>query len=345
MDITHQKSVCIIHNFYIKVAQDYTVINDIKETQSSYSTTQDISLVDAISYDTIIYDTSIYHTSICDSLGTIMVDDIDLSSTTRDYNIIEFIDFMKHPSENIDIIFNNHILKKKDFNIRVDTSTSHIFEFIFTTLNINPIQLFSSIIRNVNNIIDYLIQTDINNIYLPCIHFIDISSSNINMVNMIDYVIITEFVISLQVQDFIHNQLVHIGSQLQLGIIQYDNIILNIHHNIDCHIEHLIHHLESYITFYLWIHSIFNITFYISYLSEFIIELYSTIIEINVIRNGNTNQASYMDIKIPEPYITTGETSTSAYLTISLMELIDSTMEIKSIIVAGNGADIKIIRE
>ena len=339
MDIIHQKSVCTIHTLYIKVAQNYIVINDIKKTQSSYRITHDISLVDSI-----IYDTSIYHTIIYDSFGTIMVDGIDLSSMTRDYSIIEFIDFMKHPSENIDIILNNHILKKKDLNIRVNTYTSHIFEFIIFALNINPTQQFSNIIQRVNNIIDYLIETDINNIYLSSIYFIDISSPNISMVSIIENFIIIESVISPQVQDFVYNQLVHPGSQLQLGISQYDNIILNIHHNINFHIEHLIHHLETYITFYLWIYSIFNITFYISYVSQFIIEPYSTISEIDVIKTVNTNKTSYMDIKIPEPYITTGDTGISVYLIISLVEPIDSIMEIRNIILAGEGADIKIIK-
>ena len=336
MDIIHQKSVCIIYNLYLKVVQDYIVINDIKENQSSYSITQDISLVDAIIY------TIIYHTSIYDSFGTIMVDGIDLSSVTRGYSIIGFIDFTKHPSENIGIILNNHILKKKDLNIRVDTSTSHIFEFIITALNINLTQQFSSIIQGVN---DYLIQTDINNTYLPSIHFSDISSQNINMVSIIDYFIITEFDISLQVQDFIYNQLAHPGNQLQLGIIQYDSIILNIHHNIDFHIEHLIHHLESYITFHLWIYLTFDITLDINYINQFSFEPYSTIIETDVIRNANSKKTTYVDIKIPEPYITTGDTDISVYLSISLVELIDSIMEIRTIIVAGDGADIKIIKE
>ena len=131
------------------MGQDHIVINDIKEAQSSYSMNQDISLVDSI-----IYDTTICHISICDSFGTIMVDDIDLSSMTREHSISGFIDFMKHPSENIVIIFNNHIFKKKDLNIRADTFTSHIFKLIIITLNINPTQQFSNIFQSDNIIID-----------------------------------------------------------------------------------------------------------------------------------------------------------------------------------------------
>ena len=117
MEIIYQENVCNIHNLYIKAVQGYLVINDIKKAQSSYSHIQSISLIDAI-----IYDTSIYHTSIYDTLGIIMVEGIDLPSMAREYRIIGFIDFMKHPSEDIDIIFYYHVLKKKDIYTRVDTS-------------------------------------------------------------------------------------------------------------------------------------------------------------------------------------------------------------------------------
>ena len=179
MDIIHQESVCIIFNLYIKAVQGYIVIDDIKEAQSSYSLTQSISLI-----DTIIYDTHIYHTSIYDALGIIMVEGIDLSSMTREYSIIGFIDFMKHPSEDMDIIFDYHILKKKDLNIKVDPSTIHLCGFIITTLNINPTQQLNNIFQSDHNIIDYIIQTNINNIHPPSRHFTDISSQNISMVGI-----------------------------------------------------------------------------------------------------------------------------------------------------------------
>ena len=281
MDIIHQKSDCFIDNHYIYVGQDHIVINDIKEAQSSYSINQDISLVDSI-----IYDSTIYHIRICDSFGTIMVDDIDLSSMTREHSISGFIDFMKHPSENIVVIFNNHIFKKNDLNIKVDTSTTNILEFTFANLNINLTQSLSSIIQRFSNITSYLI-------------FI-------------------EFVISLQIQDFIQNQLVHPGRQLHLNIIQYDNLSMSIIHNTDFHIEHIIHHLESYITFHLWIYLTYNITVDISYLNQFIFEFYNTIIETNVIRNVDLNETSYIYIKIPDPYIITGDILTLAYHNLSL---------------------------
>ena len=120
---------------------------------------------------------------------------------------------------------------------------------------------------------------------------------------------------------------------------------MNIHHNTDFHLEHIIHHLESYITPNILIHITFNITVYISYISHLIIEPYSTIIETDVIRNVNTDKTSFMDIKIPELYITTGDTNISVYIITSIVELINSIMETRTIIVAGDRADIKIIKE
>ena len=218
---------------------------------------------------------------------------------TKEYNIIGFIDFMNHPSEDIVIILNYHIFKKKELNIKVDIPTSHIFEFITTTFNNNSTQQSSSIIQTDNNIIDYLIQTNINNIYLPSRHSIDI-----------------------------------------------ERIILNLYYNIiDLHLEHIIHHLENYITFNLPNYLIFNITFCISYISHLIIEPYSTIIETDVIRNVNTDKTSYMDIKITEPYITTGDTDISVYLIISIEEIINGIMETRTIIVVEDSVTIKIIKE
>ena len=343
MDISHQKSVCITYNLYIKVVQDYIVINDIKEIQSSYSITYDISLI-----DTIIYDTSLYHTSICDTFGIIMVDGIDLSSMTREYSIIGFIDFMKHSSEDIDIIFNYNILKKKDLNIRADTFTSHIFKLIITTLNINPTQQFSNIFQSDNIIIDYLIQIAIYSIYHPFSFYVDISSQNINMVGTMDYhidQIITDLVISIQLQDFIHNQIIILLIQQLLNIIQYTTSISIIHYRVDFNLDHLINHLESYITFHLLIYLIFNITLDISYINQFIIEPYSTVLETDVIRNVNTDKTSYMDTKIHELYTTTGDTDISVYLIISIVELMNSIRETRTIIVAEDRADIKIIKE
>ena len=113
----------------------------------------------------------------------------------------------------------------------------------------------------------------------------------------------------------------------------------------DYNLDHLINHLESYITFHLLIYLAFNIILGISYINQFIIEPYSTILETGVIRNVNTDKTSYMDIKIHEQYTNTGDTDVSVYLIISIVELIDSIRETRTIIVAEDRADIKIIKE
>ena len=343
MDITHQKNVCFIYTHYIYVKQDHIVTYDIKADLSSRSITQDISII-----DTIIYDTTAHHIKICDSFGTIIVDDIDLSSMTKEYIIIGLIDFMKHPSEDIDIIFNYIILEKKDLDIRANTFNSHILEFIITTPDINPTQQFSNISQSDNIIIDYIIQIDIYSIYHPFIFYLDISSHNITMVGIMDYhidQIITDLVISLQSQKFIHNQITTLPTQQQLNIIHHTTSVSIIHYRVDFKLEHLINHLESYITFHLRTYFTFNITLDISYVNQFIIELYNTILETEVIRNVNSDEISYMDIKIPESYITTGDADIFVYLIINTVKLIDSIRETRTIIVAEDRANIKIINE
>ena len=113
----------------------------------------------------------------------------------------------------------------------------------------------------------------------------------------------------------------------------------------DLNLDHLINHLESYITLHLLIYLTFNITLDISYINQFIIEPYSTILETDAIRNVNIDKTSYMDIKIHELYITTGDTDISVYLIISIVELIDSIRGTRTIIVAEDRADIRIIKE
>ena len=52
-----------------------------------------------------------------------------------------------------------------------------------------------------------------------------------------------------------------------------------------------------------------------------------------------------MDIKIHELYIIIGDIDISAYLIISIVELIDSNMETRTIIVDEDRSNIKIIKE
>ena len=304
---------------------------------------QDIGIV-----DNIIYDTTTHHVSICDSFGTIIVDDIDLSLLTKEYIIIGFIDFMKHPSEDIDIILNYIIIEKKDLDIRANTFTSHIFEFITTTPDINYTQQLSNISQSDNIIIDYIIQTDIYSIYPSFVFYLDISSPNITIVSIMDYhidQIITDPVISLQSQKFIHNQITTSLTQQQLNIIHHTTSVSIIHYRVDFNLEYLINHLESYITFHLRIYFIFDITLNISYVNQFIVEPYNTILETEVIRNVSSDETSYMGIKIPDSYITTGDADILVYLIINTVKLIDSIRETRTIIVAEDRANIKIINE
>ena len=113
------------------------------------------------------------------------------------------------------------------------------------------------------------------------------------------------------------------------------DIIMNIHYNIDFHFEHIIHHLETYNTFNILSYLAFNIKFSISYLNQFIVELYSTIIETNAIRNVIMDLSSYMDIKICEPYITTGNSDISTYTIISIVEFINDIQETRLVIITG----------
>ena len=122
-------------------------------------------------------------------------------------------------------------------------------------------------------------------------------------------------------------------------------IILNIHYNIDFHLEHIIHHLESYNTFNIPSYLVFNIKFSISYLNQPIVEPYSTTIETNSIRNMITGMTSYMDIKTCELYITAGNSDILVYIVISIVELISSILERRPIITAGEKADIKVTKE
>ena len=121
--------------------------------------------------------------------------------------------------------------------------------------------------------------------------------------------------------------------------------IIGFIHNIDFHLEYNIYHLESYNTFNIQSYLVFDIKFSISNLNQIIIEPYSTIIEVNAIKNVITGLTSYMDIKTCELYITTGNSDISAYIIISIVELINYILERRSIITAGEGADIKVIKK
>ena len=82
---------------------------------------------------------------------------------------------------------------------------------------------------------DNTTQIDINNIHSPFSYLTSVSSQDINTFRVMDYFIdkiIIKSVISIQIQNFIHNQLVHPCIQQRLDIIHHGSITLNIqpHH-------------------------------------------------------------------------------------------------------------------
>ena len=314
MEITHQKNVCFIYS------------HDIAVDLSSRSIIQDLSII-----DTIIYDTITHHISIYDSFGTIIVDDIDLSSMTKEYILITFVDFMKYSSEHIDIILDNVIIEKEDLNIRTNPFISIVLEFIIT----NNIQQLSNILQRDSVILNYIIMTNIYGIYHLFISYLEISNHNLTMAGIMDYhidQIITDLVISIQLHEL-----------SQLNIIHLINIASNIYYGMESNLEHLINHLERYITYHLKIYFIFDITLVITYLNQLIMEPYNTIIETEVIRNVNSDETSYMDIMISESYITIGDTDIVVYPIISIVKIINNIKETRVIIVVEDKANIMIV--
>ena len=326
VEITHQKKVCFIYSHDIYVSQGRVVINDINADLSSHSITQNISII-----DTIIYDTTTHHISIYNRFGTIIVEDIDLSSMTEEYILITFVDFMKYSSEHIDIILDNVIIEKKDLNIRTDPFIIIVLEFIIT----NNVQQLSNILQRDNVILDYIIMTNVYNIHHLFISYLDISNHNLTMAGLMDHHIdqfITNLVIIIQLHEL-----------QQLNIIHFINCASDIHCRVEFNIEHLINHLESYITYHLKIGFIFDITLTITYLNQFIMEPYNTILETEVIRNVNSDETSYTDIMIFESYITTGVTVILVYLIISIVKIINNINKTRIITIVEDKANIKLI--
>ena len=304
VEITHQKKVCFIYNHDIYVSQGRVVINDINADLSPHSIIQNVSII-----DTIIYDTTTHHIGIYDSFGTIIVDDVDLSSMTKEYILITSVDFMKHSSEHIYLIFDNVIIEKKDLSIRTDTLINIILEYITTTNIYHIYHLFTS--------------------------YLDISNHNLNMVDIMDHHIdqvITDLVIIIQRHKL-----------QQMNISHLINSASDIYCRVESDIEHLINHLESYITYHLKICFIFDITLVITYLNQFIMEPYNTILETEVIRNVNSDEIFYTDIMIFESYITTGDTVIFVYLIISIVKIINNINKTRTVTIVEERANIKLI--
>ena len=114
-NIIHQKSDSLEHH-YISAKKGRIVNHDIPADLSSRIIIRDLSII-----DTIIYDTITHHIDIYDSFGTIIVDDIDLTSVMKECILIMLIDFMKQTSVDIDLtsseditVLDNVIIEKED---------------------------------------------------------------------------------------------------------------------------------------------------------------------------------------------------------------------------------------
>ena len=317
-NITHQESDSLIKHHYISAKKGRIVNHDIAADLSSRITIKDLSII-----DTIIYDTITYHIDIYDSFGTIIVDDIDLTSMMKEYILIMLIDFMKQTSVDIDLIsseditvLDNVIIEKEDIISWTDTVNNLDIQSFINKHNLNNHQNFTNIRQRDSVILNNLILTNIYDIYHLLISYINISNNNLTMVGIMDHHFdqnIVNPVISIQLCD--HSQ---------LNIIHIIDIASNIYYGLEVNIEHFIIHLESYITYHLKAYFILGITLVIIYLNQLIPELYRTIIETEIIRNVDSDETSYLDITISEPYTTISGMSISAYPIINVGKEINS---------------------
>ena len=246
---------------------------------------------------------------------------------TKEYILITFVDFMKYSSEHIDLILDNVIIEEKDLNIKTDPFISIVLEFIIT----NNVQQLSNILQRDNIILDYIIMTNNYNIHHLFISYFDISNHNLTMAGIMDHhidQIITDLVISIQLHEL-----------QQMNISHLINSASDIYCRVEPNIEHLINHLESYITYHLKICFIFDITLVITYLNQFIMQPYNTILETEVIRNVNSDETSYTDIMISESYITTGDTVILVDLIISIVKIINNINKTRIITIVEDRAN------
>ena len=306
-NITHQESDSIIKHHYISAKKGRIVNHDIAADLSSRITIKDLNII-----DTIIYDTITHHIDIYDSFGTIIVDDIDLTSVMKEYILIMLIDFMKQTSVDIDLIsseditvLDNVIIEKEDIISWTDIVNNLDIQSVINKHNFNNHQNFTNIRQRDSVILNNLILTNIYDIYHLLISHINISNNNLIMVGIMDHHFdqnIVNPVISIQLCD--HSQ---------LNIIHFIDIASNIYYGLEVDIEHFIIHLESYITYHLKAYFILGITLVIIYLNQLIPELYCTIIETEIIRNEDSDETSYLDITTSELYITISGMSISVY--------------------------------
>ena len=317
-NITHQKSDCLINHHYICAKKGHIVIHDIAADLSSRIITKNLSII-----DTIIYDTITHHISIYDSFGTIIVDDIDLTSMMKEYILIMLIDFMKHSSVHLGlvssediIVLDKVIIEKEDIISWTDTVIKLDIQSFIIKHNLNNHQHLTNILQKDSVIFNYLILTTIYYTYHLLISYIDISNNNLIMVGILDHHFdqtTTDPVISIQLRE-----------QSQLNIIHFIDIASNIYYGLEFNIEYIIYHLESYITYYIKVYFNFDTKLVVIYLNQLILELYYTIIETEVIRNVDSDETYYMDIMTSELHITISDMGISVYPIINIGKDINS---------------------
>ena len=302
-NITHLEIDSIINYHYISAKKGRIVNHDIAADLSSHITSKDLNII-----DTIIYDTITHHIDIYDSFGTIIVDNIELTSMMKEYILIMLIDFMKQTSVDIDLIsseditvLDNVIIEKEDIISRINIITKSDIQPFMIKHNLNNHQSLINICQGNRVILNYLI-------YLTIVGNID---------HHFDQDIINT-VISIQLYE-----------PSQLNIVHLINVASNIYHGLEFHIEHLIIHLESYITYHLKAYIILGIALDITYVNQIIKELYNIITETEIIKNVNPVETSYMDIMIAEPYITVSDMDIALYSIISIMKISSDIMRLE----------------
>ena len=296
-NITHLEIDSIINHHYISAKRDRIVNHDIAADLSSHITSKNLNII-----DTIIYDTITHHIDIYDSFGIIIVDDIGLTSTMKEYILIILIDFMKQTSVDIDLIsseditvLDNVTIEKEDIISWTNIVSKPDIQLFIIKHNLSNHQSFIDICQGNSVILNYLILTNTYDTYHLLISCLNLSNKNLTVVGIVDHHFDQNIInpaISIQLYE-----------PLQLNIVHLINIASDIYYRIEFHIEHLIIHLKSYITYYLKAYFILGITLNITYVNQLIKELYSIINETEIIKNVNPAKTSYMDIMIAGSYI------------------------------------------
>ena len=314
-NITHQESDSLIIHHYISAKKGRIVNHDIAADLSSRTIIRDLSII-----DTIIYDTIAHHIDTYNSFGTIIVDDIDLTSVMKEHIIIMLVDFMKQTSVDIDLIsseditaLDNVIIEKEDIISWTDIVNHLNIQSVINKYTFNNHQNFTNLRQRDSVILNNIILTNIYDIYHLLISHLNISNNNFIMVGILDHHYIVNPVISIQPCD--HSQ---------LSIIHLIDIASNIYYGLEVDIEHFIIHLESYITYHLKAYFILGITLVIIYLNQLIPELYCTTIETEIIKNVDSDETSYLDIMTSELYITISGMSISVHPIINVGKEIHS---------------------